>query len=435
MDSAKDLNTIDIVMPTMWMVPGIVDNLSAYCNCSSIGKIILIDNNPTQRPDSSIFTHDKIELISYGRNIYVNPAWNEGYYRSTADVMCILNDDIFVEDAIWYMMTQTDFSDIDVIGVNLQGAADNHTIMTRPDDVDHIAPINYDRSQPIGGQAWAFGICMFVKRSSYHVIPSLYQIWYGDDYLVQRNQNIYALITNKIHGHISGTLSQHDEHSEVSQRIKLDTQNAYRFNHFYNGLNWDILTQNRYVKVDNLRTVLEAEYTWARRNASDINENVHLLYELAKQCDSVIEMGVRTGVSTRAFLHSGVKLTSYDLVLDQKVNQLFELARRTGQDARYQQADVLKIQIEPCDLLFIDTLHTYRQLRQELRLHGNWARRYIAFHDTHTFGLQGEFGKDCKGLLTAVIEFVMANPHWRFHTHRTNNNGLTILERISTDHD
>jgi hypothetical protein len=30
-----------------------------------------------------------------------------------------------------------------------------------------------------------------------------------------------------------------------------------------------------------------------------------------------------------------------------------------------------------------------------------------------------------------VIEFVMANPHWRFHTHRTNNNGLTILERIS----
>jgi hypothetical protein len=34
--------------------------------------------------------------------------------------------------------------------------------------------------------------------------------------------------------------------------------------------------------------------------------------------------------------------------------------------------------------------------------------------------------------LSAVIEFVMANPHWRFHTYRTNNNGLTILERVST---
>jgi hypothetical protein len=33
--------------------------------------------------------------------------------------------------------------------------------------------------------------------------------------------------------------------------------------------------------------------------------------------------------------------------------------------------------------------------------------------------------------LSAVIEFVMTNPDWRFHTYRTNNNGLIILERIS----
>lgn len=435
MDRSQGLNTIDIVMPTMWMVPDIVNHLESYCACSAVNKIIVIDNNPQLRPQSAVFDHAKIDLVSYGRNIYVNPAWNEGYYRSTADVLCILNDDIWVEDDIWHMMSNTDFDQIDVIGVNLQGAADNHTIVARADGADHIVRLNYDRSQPIGGQAWAFGICMFVKRNSYHVIPSLYQIWYGDDYLVQRNQHIYALVTNKIHGHISGTLTQHDEHSEVARRIRLDTQNAYKFNHFYNGLNWDILLKNRYVNLDTARAVLEAEYVWARRNPSDINENVHLLYELAQQCDSVTEMGVRTGVSTRAFLHSGVKLRSYDLFLDQQVNQLFELARQAGQDVQYQQADVLKIQIEPCDLLFIDTLHTYGQLRQELQLHARQARRYLAFHDTYTFGLRGENPADSKGLLTALIEFVMANPDWRFHTHRTNNNGLTILERISTHHD
>jgi hypothetical protein len=124
-------------------------------------------------------------------------------------------------------------------------------------------------------------------------------------------------------------------------------------------------------------------------------------------------------------------LISYDLVLDPVVSQLFELARQAGQQASYVQANVLNIEIAATDLLFIDTWHTYTQLREELRLHGNRARKYIAFHDTHTFGLSGEDPRDQKGLLSAVIEFVMANPHWRFHTYRTNNNGLTILERIS----
>ena len=98
---------------------------------------------------------------------------------------------------------------------------------------------------------------------------------------------------------------------------------------------------------------------------------------------------------------------------------------------QYVQADVLKIKIPPTDLLFIDTWHTYNQLKKELELHGNQAQKYLVFHDTYTFGLCGEDGRDAKGLLSAVIEFVMANPHWRFHTYRTNNNGLTILERIS----
>ena len=373
-----------------------------------------------------------MELVSYGRNIYVNPAWNEGYYRSSADVICLLNDDISVEDGIWKLAAETDFAEIDVIGVNLRGASDNHTITAREDDGDYILRLNYDRTKPIGGQAWAFGICMFVKRSSYHVIPGLYKVWYGDDYLVQRNRNIYALSTNKITGGISKTLTQHDETSEVSQRIRLDTTNAYKYNHFYDGLNWDIFQTNRYVNQQDARSVLEAEYTWARRNPSDINENVHLLNDLAQHCETITEMGVRTGVSTRAFLYSGAKLISYDIQLNENVARLFDLARRAGRDVHYVQADVLKIQIQPTDLLFIDTLHTYGQLSQELRLHAPQARRYIAFHDTYTFGLVGEDGRDRRGLLSAVIEFVMRNPEWRFHTYRTNNNGLTILEKVST---
>jgi hypothetical protein len=62
-------------------------------------------------------------------------------------------------------------------------------------------------------------------------------------------------------------------------------------------------------------------------------------------------------------------------------------------------------------------------------LHGNKAKKYLAFHDTYTFGLTGEVGNDRKGLMTAIIEFMIQNPHWKFKTHKTNNNGFTILER------
>lgn len=425
------INSIDIVMPTMWMVDGITDNLTSYCACSSVNRIIVIDNNPGQRPQHSILKHDKIQLVSYGHNIYVNPAWNEGYYRSRADVLCILNDDISVEDDIWHMMAHNDFSNIDIIGVHLKGSADNFHIAQFDDNTDRIIKLNYDRTQPIGSQAWAFGICMFIKRTSYHVIPSLYQVWFGDDYLVQHNKNIYALSTNKITGEISGTLTKHNENSDLYRRIQLDTQNAYTYNHFHNGRNWDILKHNRYLTSHDMSKYLEIEYTVARRTPSDINQHLPLLKSLADQCQSVTEMGVRWGASTRAFLYSQVKLTSYDIELDPVVESLFEMARRLGRDANYMQANVLDIKIKPCDLLFIDTLHNYDQLRHELELHGNQAQKYLVFHDTQTFGTRDETGQRNQGLLPAIIQFVIDNPHWRFHTHKTENNGLTVLERIS----
>jgi len=432
METPTKINTIDIVMPTMWMVDGITENLERYCACPEIGKVIVIDNNPRRRPYSTVFENSKLELVTYGHNIYVNPAWNEGYYRSTAPVVCILNDDISVGDDIWRLVNKTSFDDIDVIGVHLKGSADNYHIDRFDNEEDRIVKLNYDRTQPIGGQAWAFGICMFVKRSSYRVIPSLYQVWFGDDYLVQHNQNIYVLMTNKITGMISGTLGKHDAKSDLNKRIVLDTLNAYRYKHFTNGHEWDILKHNRYLDSHDTKTYLDMEYDWARTNPGDIYENVHVLYDLAQHCESVVEMGVRTGVSTRAFLASGVALTSYDVILEDNVARLFEMARQLGSKAQYIQANVLDIKIPSTDMLFIDTWHTYGQLRKELKLHGNQAQKYLIFHDTHTFGLSGEDGQDRRGLLSAIIEFVIANPHWRFHTYRTNNNGLTVLERIST---
>jgi len=183
--------------------------------------------------------------------------------------------------------------------------------------------------------------------------------------------------------------------------------------------------------------MIEKEFAAAATTPSDIHEHVPVLYELAKECDHITEMGVRTGVSTRAFLRADAKLISYDIVTDHEVVRLTNEAKKAGKDATFIEADVLKIDIEETDLLFIDTWHTYGQLKEELKRHSSKARKYIAFHDTNTYGLKNE-GNDPlrpqagtqEGLLPAIIEFLIENKEWRFKKFLTNNNGLTVLERI-----
>ena len=49
--------------------------------------------------------------------------------------------------------------------------------------------------------------------------------------------------------------------------------------------------------------VFDQEFRIARDTPSDINEHMEVLKGLADEVDHVTEMGTRTGVSTRAFLH------------------------------------------------------------------------------------------------------------------------------------
>jgi len=177
---------------------------------------------------------------------------------------------------------------------------------------------------------------------------------------------------------------------------------------------------------------LRASYQYAVRKSSDINEHLPMLSFLAEQCDHVTEFGVRTGESTLAFLHGlrckhDARLRSYDINDDYNVNQFHSM---TLTDWVFVLASTLTIpKIEPTDLLFIDTLHSYTQVSQELALHGDQAKRWIAFHDTWTFGATGDNGGE--GINKAIQEFMNARPEWRvvYHTHR--NNGLTVIERES----
>jgi len=174
---------------------------------------------------------------------------------------------------------------------------------------------------------------------------------------------------------------------------------------------------------------LEELYQELCRTPSDINESLPTLRKYAVRCGHVTEFGIGGANSTCALLAAQPDaLVSYDLHVHLRyLENLHRVRGRT--EFQWHQANVLQITIAPTDMLFIDTVHTYVQLKEELRLHAEKAGKYLAFHDTWIYGERdgGETGHPIKGLRPALEEFLGADPRWKVLEDHQTGSGLMVL--------
>jgi hypothetical protein len=188
------------------------------------------------------------------------------------------------------------------------------------------------------------------------------------------------------------------------------------------------------------------KYYEHKNKPSDINEHLETLYNLGRECSHITEMGVRWVSSTWPLIYSNPKkMISYDIVTAPNINEVLELCNEYSINYSFEQRDVLQIVIEPTELLFIDTLHTYNQLRKELEIHSNKVSKYIVLHDTEHFGrvdeeIYGHANGSIKtmytirqGLMTAIEDFLLSDigRNWKIEKIYENNNGLTILRNVN----
>lgn len=217
-----------------------------------------------------------------------------------------------------------------------------------------------------------------------------------------------------------------------------------------------------------VRWVAHLKAQWARWNIarryrkktaekSDINEHLPLLRELSRSCASVCEIGVRRCVSSWAFLQGLAESEASKkklLCIDINPADISDL-KRWGESiippvrASMVIADSRRIILpNEFDLLFIDTLHVYGQLKAELWAHQGRIRRFIVLHDTEIDGDRGEIlrmgwnarkmAEDTgmkeeellQGMGRAIQEFLAEFPDWVKQSHFANNNGLTVLARV-----
>ena len=167
---------------------------------------------------------------------------------------------------------------------------------------------------------------------------------------------------------------------------------------------------------------------------SDISAHLPLLEYLASKCSHVTEFGTRDGFSTCAFM-SGLqknqgKLVSFDINMPSFIHEFKNMEGLPCSWEFRQRSTVDEdLNIEETDLLFVDSLHTYEQVRDELRLHAARVKKFIVFHDTYS---HGEFSRDVQGqegILRAVDEFVESSSEWEQVYKVDFNHGLIVLEK------
>lgn len=202
----------------------------------------------------------------------------------------------------------------------------------------------------------------------------------------------------------SGTFSEND-YSEVSKR------------------NTALLVK-RYGQKGNL----EQMYTQCLTHPCDTNQLFPTLRAYAEKCKHVTEFGVRGVFTTWAFLAARPeKLVSYDIEYNPNIEGARKEAALGNVPFEFRLENTLDAVIEPTDLLFIDTTHTYAHLKVELERHASSVSKYILIHDVVSFGEKGADGG--RGEDQAISEFLAGHPEWSVLERLAISNGLAVLER------
>lgn len=169
------MTNISVVIPTMWKSRRAEHLLSGLESCEHVYEVIIVDNNPSERPDLSNLS--KVVYVPQETNIYVNPAWNLGVGMAKEKYVCLINDDITIDVNLFFKACFE--SNRPAIGLsancwNFEGAT---------------ASVIKGHSL---GSGW--GCCIFLDREHWIDIPSPMKIWRGDAWIIKNYPSVHSMI-------------------------------------------------------------------------------------------------------------------------------------------------------------------------------------------------------------------------------------------------
>jgi len=191
-----------IIVPTMWIPEKFTEAIKKYLKSSLLQEIIIIDNNPSQRP--ILPKDDRIKILTKGYNIFVNPAWNWGVQTSKMENLIILNDDLVIENInnVFETLTECDF---DLVGLDYRNLNLGNGVMLK---------------EKKGDMTNGFGCFLYIKKYKYITIPEDIKIWYGDRILFNTIPNKGEISFDKTQIELSRTIKSSNDFIHIINKDK-----------------------------------------------------------------------------------------------------------------------------------------------------------------------------------------------------------------------
>ena len=226
------MNKLSVIIPTIYKKPIVLyKSIEQLITEDVVDEIIIISNAPCcmQFPQSP-----KIVALEPERNAFVNMSWNIGLQHAKNDNFLLLNDDILLPPNYCEKVINSDVFNDEKTG--MIGLNNDNIILYHKNFVDDIEiPVEDADSELIFTplkryeKTGDWGSAIFGKIENYYFIPKMFQIIFGDNYLLYRN-----LLNDKINYQVSGVKFNHIHSSsaassEFSEIIDSDYAAWYYF--------------------------------------------------------------------------------------------------------------------------------------------------------------------------------------------------------------
>jgi hypothetical protein len=194
-----------VIIPTLWKSNRTDKLLKDLEECRYVDEIIIIDNASIYKTDRTI---DKIRMISFGENIYVNPAWNLGIKVAKNDLVALINDDINFNTNVFGVIDENILNQFGIVGMG----EDNYK-----EQIDETKGPYLDVWKP-GVNDWGWGCFIMLNKKDWINIPENIKIWYGDNIIKDVNPSPKACLRNfKVETEMS-TTSDEKEWDDVKKK-------------------------------------------------------------------------------------------------------------------------------------------------------------------------------------------------------------------------
>lgn len=200
------MKKITCVIPTLWLATEIVSICELLNNIKMVTEVIIVDNNSAARLidfnkyGKPVKGSSKIPCTKYGkftihdpgRNLFVSEPWNIGVSLADTPVVCLLNDDTFIDPKAFKFVSEALNPSVGLIGL----------------DYNNYNYIGFQPTLiPISQRPYAFGCCMFFLKKKYVTIPDSIKVFFNDDFLIHKIQgDKYVLSGVEARGRVSTSI-------------------------------------------------------------------------------------------------------------------------------------------------------------------------------------------------------------------------------------